>query len=89
MRTPSYVLRLVQNLKYAGFLKCILLYQINDAKGVLLSWLSFVKSCVPFILLLQNDVKNMYWHFDLISETEQKLFQSTFATPVNNNTACF
>lgn len=39
----------------AELLKCMLLYQINDAKGVLLSWLSFVKSCVPFILLLQSD----------------------------------
>lgn len=86
-RTSSYVLRLVKNLKYGELLKCILLYQINGAKGVLLSWLSFVKSCVPFILILQSDVKNMYWQFDLISETQQKHFQSTFATPVNNNTA--
>jgi len=47
----------------------------------------FVKSHVPFILLLQSNVKNMYGHFNLITETQQKHFQSAFATLVSNSTA--
>lgn len=34
----------------------------------------FCTELLPCILLLQSDVKNMYWHFDLIStETAEAL----------------